>query len=359
MNARIDFAIVTPLEEERRAMLARLPGAQRLSGERGDPRVYCSARVPVFRGGKEGCYTVIVTDLLAMGRVEAAIAVKDLIRRWSPRYIILTGIAGGFSRAGVHVGDVLVADQIVDFEQQELRDDGAHFRWSVHRVDPCLLAAAKQLGPDHWQSGLRRPEPGESRRHIGPICTGDKVVADGSLDRLAEAWPKLIGVEMEAGGAASAAYQAVPAPGFLMVRGVSDLADAGKTAAHTNGWRAYACEVAAGFVAALLGSAPVPFDGSSPDTAGKRPEPALRCPRCRRQTLHVLSRSGNEFTLSCKHCSALGLLSRNGSEITSLVVPGIIAVVGVAAVAEFLKSGVLQEVFDSFLDFLDYVPDLM
>src|SRR3984893_1267951 len=162
-----------------------------------------------------------------MGRVDAAIVVKDIMRRWVPRYVILAGIAGGFVRAGVKIGDVLVADQIVDFEHQKLTLKGPQIRWSVHRVHPGLLVAAKQLSPDHWQPKKGRPEPGVSRRHIGPICTGDKVVADGSLERFAEAWPKLIGIEMEAGGAASAAYQSVPAPGFLMVRGVSDLADVG------------------------------------------------------------------------------------------------------------------------------------
>ena len=42
--------------------------------------------------------------------------------------------------------------------------------------------------------------------------------------------PSLIGVEMEAGGVASAAFQAASRPGFFMVRGVSDVADPDKDA---------------------------------------------------------------------------------------------------------------------------------
>jgi nucleoside phosphorylase len=57
-----------------------------------------------------GTYDVIVSDLLLMGRVDAAIVVKDIMRRWKPRFIILTGIAGGFGRAGVNLGDVRIAD---------------------------------------------------------------------------------------------------------------------------------------------------------------------------------------------------------------------------------------------------------
>ncbi len=44
-----------------------------------------------------------------------------------------------------------------------------------------------------------------------------------------EDWPKLIGVEMEAGGAASACFQAPQPPGFFMVRAVSDMADEKKS----------------------------------------------------------------------------------------------------------------------------------
>jgi hypothetical protein len=39
---------------------------------------------------------------------------RDAIRRWRPRYVWLVGIAGGLAKAGVALGDVLVADQIAD-----------------------------------------------------------------------------------------------------------------------------------------------------------------------------------------------------------------------------------------------------
>ena len=162
------------------------------------------------------------------------------------------------------VGDVLLAEQIADYELQKLTAEKALVRWSVHRADPRLIAAAKQLRPGDWRPLIResRPEPGESNLHSGPICTGDKVIANGLMDEYRDIWTKLIGVEMEAGGVAGAAFQAANAPGFFMVRGVSDLADADKDHSETYSWRAYACDVAAAFVMAFLKSGPIPANPS-------------------------------------------------------------------------------------------------
>ena len=274
MQSMTDFVIITPLEEEREAMLAHLGKPNRLPPANDDIRVYYPATIPVtFTDGTVSEYEVVLTDLLEMGRVEAANAVGDAIRRWRPRYVILVGIAGGLSKAGVQVGDVLISEQIADYELQKLTEEKTLTRWSVHRASPALLAAAKQLRPEDWQRFIREPRPqaGTPQRHFGPICTGDKVVANGLLDQYREVWTKLIGVEMEAGGVASAAFQAASAPGFLMVRGVSDLADPDKDKVQTASWRAYACDVAAAYVEAFLKSGPVVPISQEPDRSTLTP----------------------------------------------------------------------------------------
>src|SRR5947199_86609 len=75
-------------------------------------------------------------------------------------------------------------------------------------------------------------------------------------------WPKLIGVEMEGGGVANAVAQAVAGePGFIMVRGVSDMADIRKNTPGIAKWRHHACSIAASFVISLIRSIPVPVVG--------------------------------------------------------------------------------------------------
>jgi nucleoside phosphorylase/ankyrin repeat protein len=262
-NMEIDFVIVTPLTEERDAVLGQLPGYKRVPASQDDIRIYYSAEVPVtFADGQVARYSIVVVPLANMGPTEAANATGDAVRRWQPRYVLLIGIAGGIAKASVALGDVLVADQIADYEQQKVKDGVPSIRWQVYRADQRLLTAARNFTDSDWMRSVAavRPTPGQPKVHIDPICTGNKVVADESLAaQLREVWSKLIGVEMEAAGVASAALQSANRPGFFMVRGVSDLADKEKDADTTKSWREYACRVAATYAIAFLRTGPVPI----------------------------------------------------------------------------------------------------
>lgn len=260
VRTAVDFLLLAPLNEEREALLAHLPGAQRLQPDEQDVRFYYQADVSTeFPGGARGTYRVIVTSPLGMGRVEAATATSDAIRRWQPRYVILCGIAGG-DPENVELGDVLVAEQLADYEQQKITTDGARVRYQSYRSDPRLYGAAQHLLG--WEAAVEkpRPSPGRPRCHFGVVISGDKVqAAKDALKPYRSDWPKLIGVEMEAGGVAAAAWQAPSKPGVLMVRGVSDLADEKKGSGRVKKWRPYACEVAAAYTVALLRSGSVPL----------------------------------------------------------------------------------------------------
>lgn len=261
-SSKVDFVIITALEEEQDAVLDKLSGYQKLMPSKDDVRVYYSANLPVtFPDGSTGTYSLIIMSLLGVGRVHATVATSDAIRRWHPQYIILIGIAGGIASKGVNPGDILIADQIVDYELQKLTPDGPQIRWEIHRADPRLVGAARNFRGEEWQVFITttRPPGGISKRHIGPVASGDKVMAFGEvISKYQDTWPALIGVEMEAAGVATAAFQATQPPGFFMVRGVSDLADEKKSSARVKKWRPYACDTAASYVIAFLQSGPIP-----------------------------------------------------------------------------------------------------
>jgi nucleoside phosphorylase len=254
----VDFVIVTALEEERDAILGKLPGYQRLDPFNDDIRVYFSSNLPAtFPDGSTGTYHIVVMPLLDMGRTQATAATSDAIRRWNPRYVILVGIAGGVAENGVKLGDVLVSTQIVDYELQKLTSEEPEIRWEVYRADPRLVGAARNLDDSAWLElmSAKRPGRGAPKHHIGPIASGDKVIADSEvLAHYRDKWSKLTGVEMEAAGVAIASFQAAQQPGFFMVRGVSDLADKKKNSARVKRWRSYACDIAASYAIALLKS---------------------------------------------------------------------------------------------------------
>lgn len=260
----VDFVIITALEEERDALLSKLPSHQKLPPTHEDIRVYFRAELPVtYPDGTLGTYTVITLCLLGMGRLQALNATKDAINRWNPRYVLLVGIAGGVEQNEVSIGDILVSDLVVDYELQKVKEDYESYRFQPHNCDPRLVGAAQNLLGDEWSALVKvsRPQEGKPKRHIGPVATGDKVIARKALvAQLLEpkSWPKLIGVEMEAGGAASGCFQSVTQPGFFMVRGVSDLADEDKETEDVKEWRSHACDIAAAYTIALLKSGPIP-----------------------------------------------------------------------------------------------------
>ncbi|HRI65660.1 MAG TPA: 5'-methylthioadenosine/S-adenosylhomocysteine nucleosidase [Polyangium sp.] len=259
-SERVDFLLVTALPEERDALLGQLPDYVRVPPQRDDIYVYFSADVATTDGA--GFYRTVVMPLLGMGRVNAATATADAIKRWRPRHVIVVGVAGGIAARNVGLGDLLISEQVVDYELQKITTNGIEVRWSVHKASRRLYAAALNVIGDAWTQRIteKKPSEGLPRIHVGPIASGDKVVAVQSvLDEYRNVWPALVGVEMEAAGVASACFSAATQPEFFMVRGVSDLADEMKNAPGTEGFRGYACDVAAAYVVELIRNRPVPF----------------------------------------------------------------------------------------------------
>lgn len=299
-QAPVDFVIITPLAEERDAVLARLPNSRKLPPAPDHIRVYYAATVPAeFPDGTRIEFSVIVAPLANMGHTEAATATADAIRHWQPRYVLLVGIAGGIANNKVKLGDVLLSDQVADYEMAKVTADGPEIRWQVHRVDPRLLIAAQNFdGGDFRNMKASRPDNQQPQIHIGPICTGNKVIAEQSLaQQLQDVWKKLIGVEMEAGGVANAAWQSVRATGFFMIRGVSDLADGNKDSDEVRQWRSYACEIAAAWTIEFLKSGPVPPPAQSAQKTSPHQTEPMDEPKYRgKAKLEVCNRLGNDWS---------------------------------------------------------------
>lgn len=257
----VDFVIITALEEERDALLAKLSGYRKSPPTNDDIRTYFSAELPVtFSDDSTGTYSLRVLCLLGYGRVQAANATNDAIKRWKPRYVLLVGIAGGFEINKAALGDLLVPESVIDYELQKITDTETKFRFKEHNCDSRLYGHSKNLIGNEWVKLIttKRPRLGNPKRLDSPVATGDKIVERKSLiDQLLKYSEKLTGVEMEAGGAASACFQSPLKPGFFMVRGVSDLADENKESKKVKQWRAYACDVAASYTIALLKSGPI------------------------------------------------------------------------------------------------------
>ncbi|MGA8808962.1 MAG: hypothetical protein WB973_13880 [Thermoanaerobaculia bacterium] len=261
-NGPFDIVILTALPDEREAVLAKLQKKQRLNPHPDDIQIGYYSKVPFTmpEDRATGFYRVVVTDMLSMGEVDAALAAERALRRWKAKIIIVVGIAGGVARNGVALGDVLVASQVAYYGLQSIKDGKPQIRWNAHGCDPGLRMAANHFAIEAMKPYIAepRPETGEPKMHAGPIASGDIVIKDEAvLAALAEPFPKLIGVEMEGWGVISAAAQAATPTRFFMVRGVSDLADPDKDSPRVADWRAYARDVAAAYAIAFLQSGPL------------------------------------------------------------------------------------------------------
>ena len=142
----------------------------------------------------------------------------------------------------------------MDYELAKVTSETTQRRYQSYRPAKDLLNAAKNL-PASWAASVStlRPDGTTGRvtpkTHFGVIASGQKVVTDPSLVKeLQSDWPNLIGLEMEGVGVGLAAYESGLATEFLLVKGISDWADAKKS----DDWQPYAAEAAAAFAAAFL-----------------------------------------------------------------------------------------------------------
>ena len=225
------LAIVGALHEELRALAP----------------LVCDARTVQIAGRSFLCGAAhgrpVVLALSGIGKVAAATTATLLLHTFDAHALIFTGVAGGLG-AGVNVGDVVVARQLVQhdmdvsplFPRYVVPSSGrSHFDVDAGLADGlaeaaarCLANAGERLGAAalaHF--GIR---VGQLRMHRGLVVSGDRFVSSqAQSDALRAALPAALAVEME--GAAVAQVCSEFGRPFAVLRTVSDRAD---DAAHVD-----------------------------------------------------------------------------------------------------------------------------
>jgi nucleoside phosphorylase len=156
LPAQVDIAIVTILPEEYEAVRCRLKNVRQDPGTSDQPNQYAWV-VGEIDAAHTGSYQVVLAMTANAGNTAASLGTSKTIARWSPRYVLLVGIAGGLPRDELALGDLVVSTQIVNYEYGKI-DEGAfkprpNF---VHQVDGALLRAALSLSHTNWRSKLGR-----------------------------------------------------------------------------------------------------------------------------------------------------------------------------------------------------------
>ncbi|WP_226025097.1 5'-methylthioadenosine/S-adenosylhomocysteine nucleosidase family protein [Streptomyces hyderabadensis] len=180
---------------------------------------------------------------LGMGAERAGVLTTRLIDWLRPEAVLFVGVAGSL-KDDVGIGDVVVGTQVYGIHGGKQTPEGFLVRPKALPGSHALEQAARSAVRD--MPGLRA--------HFMPIATGDVVLADAGSEIarfVRRNYNDAGAIEMEGSGALQAAHLSGQV-NALVIRGISDRADAGKHQADASGSQQLAAEQAAAVTAAVL-----------------------------------------------------------------------------------------------------------
>jgi nucleoside phosphorylase len=173
--------------------------------------------------------------------VNAAALTMRIVAWLRPEALFFVGVAGSL-KSDIGLGDVVVATKVYGIHGGRQTPDGFHARPEAWHGSHRLVQTAR--------SALR----GMRDVHFKPIAVGDVVLADDRSvlgEHIRRHYNDACAIEMEGSGAAHAAHLSGQLDA-LVVRGISDLANAEKHNADVSGSQSHAAERAAIAVTAVL-----------------------------------------------------------------------------------------------------------
>src|SRR5258708_1610094 len=153
-------------------------------------------------GALNGAHIVMVqSDMGSIGPGGALLVVDEAIRELSPSAIIMVGIAFGIDDKKQHIGDILVSQQLLGYEQKKVKSNdsgedeiiarGDRPHASIRLLDRFRSGALDWQGPDV---------------EFGLLLSGEKLIESSHFrEQLLKLAPEAIGGEMEGTGLYSSA----------------------------------------------------------------------------------------------------------------------------------------------------------
>lgn len=219
LRENINIVIVTATDVEREAVRSNM---RPLTGTDGLGRIRTATHS--YYLGLLGQYPVAHVEC-AMGAVGAGAAqntTNDAIAFWTPRLVLMPGIAFGIDPNAQALQDILIADSVVAYEPA--------------RVEPGrLIRRGRELAAGTTILERLRDQRAYSRRgsapKVGLMLSGEKLVDDPEFKaELIRDYPTAIGGEMEGAGVASACHHHGVEWG--LVKAICDWGDGKKDKTH-------------------------------------------------------------------------------------------------------------------------------
>ncbi|MDJ0533132.1 MAG: SIR2 family protein [Xenococcaceae cyanobacterium MO_207.B15] len=196
-------------------------------------------------------YEILVTQLPDAAAVDAALAVNDTIHEWKPEAVLMVGIAGA-AKEGVQLGDLVLGREVCYYGRGKETVDGTLPEPKYYSADATLWGRVMALLPWDLPILFERPDGKKDvkpKTHCGVIASGERVITSGDIrDEIAANNRKIAAIEMEGYGVSAATFKQYRPVRCLVIRAISDLADASKN----DRWQPYAAAVAAEFTKYFL-----------------------------------------------------------------------------------------------------------
>lgn len=150
-----------------------------------------------------------------IGKVNAALGTTIMHERFSPKYIINTGSAGGFSDK-LRIGDVVISSEVT---QHDVNVTAFDYAYGQVPGLPETLPASKT----YMTRAKQAIEKIGLQYEVGLVATGDQFMSDAShVELVKKRFPNMIASDMEAGAIAQVCHQySTP---FVITRALSDIA---------------------------------------------------------------------------------------------------------------------------------------
>ncbi|MFI6459691.1 5'-methylthioadenosine/S-adenosylhomocysteine nucleosidase [Streptomyces sp. NPDC050538] len=178
----------------------------------------------------------------------AAVLTERVVTWLKPQAVIFVGVAGSLKK-DIPVGDVVIATKVYGIHGGKETPQGFLVRPEAWHASHRLEQAARHA--------LRR----DRHVHFKPIATGDVVLASAKsalMEHLRAHYNDAAAIEMEGAGVVDAVQLA--GGDALVIRGISDRANAAKSRTDGEGWQPRAAENAAAAAVAVLREL-MPFRG--------------------------------------------------------------------------------------------------
>jgi nucleoside phosphorylase len=176
-----------------------------------------------YYGGFFGKYRVIhvQSNMGAVGRDSAIMTISNAIRTLSPKFVIMIGIAFGIDDEKQKIGDVLVAEGILPYDNKRVGNTTIQ-RGQQAPSSKILLNRFKAIRT--WQYLINDSILAE--KIITPILSGEELIDNiNRRNELVKEFPTSKGGEMEGAGLFAACDGSVD---WILVKGICDFADGNK-----------------------------------------------------------------------------------------------------------------------------------